>query len=156
MRIKDYEDYDVDKNGLVISMKFDKEKILKQYKGRDGYMFVRLSKNGIKKNFKIHHLVWDQFGTSERDGRKKQVDHIDENKLNNHIDNLQLLSQRENVSKGKFKYGKSSKYTGVSWNKQAKKWVAQTFINNKKKFLGYFDNELEAHNKYEKFYSGTR
>ncbi len=64
-----------------------------------GYRLVLLYKNGKRKTFLIHRLVWDHFGNSPRNGRKLQVDHIDNNKLNNRIDNLQLLTAKENTTK---------------------------------------------------------
>lgn len=43
------------------------------------------------------------------------------------------------------KHKKTSKYIGVSWYKQISKWQAQTTINGKNKFLGYFNCETAAH-----------
>jgi len=43
----------------------------------------------------------------------------------------------------------SSKYTGVSWNLQSKKWKATIFANGKQIFLGYFKSEIEAASKYD-------
>jgi len=45
----------------------------------------------------------------------------------------------------------SSKYIGVCWNKQAKKWYAQCYINKKTKFLGAYDNELDARDRFRDF-----
>jgi hypothetical protein len=45
---------------------------------------------------------------------------------------------------------KSSKYVGVVWHKYAKKWMAQINVNKKKVCLGYFSDELEAHEIYKK------
>jgi len=72
------------------------------------------------------------------------IDHIDENKLNNREDNLQLISHRENISKG-FKNKGTSKFTGVSWNNENKKW--QSFIRipkGKNINLGSFDTDYRA------------
>jgi hypothetical protein len=54
----------------------------------------------------------------------------------------------EIVSNKKIKY---SKYKGVSWKKQTKKWSAHITINKKLKHLGYFFTEKEAYNAYKKF-----
>lgn len=43
----------------------------------------------------------------------------------------------------------SSKYTGVSWDLQSKKWKATIYANGKQKFLGYFAVETEAASKYD-------
>jgi len=151
--IKDYEGmFQVSNYGRVKSFKNKGNKILKGNIDGTGYTNVNLSKcdskGYIQKIYKIHTLVWDYFGSSKRNGIKLQVDHIDENKLNNHINNLQLLSQRENLSKGWKKYDKSSKYTGVCWNKKTKKWMGYIQIEGKQ-YVKYFDNEIDAHNTYQ-------
>ena len=65
----------------------------------------------------------------------------------NRIENLRLITQRKNSSKDK-KNG-TSEFTGVNWSKQAKKWASQIHINGKKKHLGYFTNEIDAHLAYQ-------
>jgi len=105
----------------------------------------RLNKNGVCKTLYFHHLIWDNFSNVVRD---IQIDHIDGNKLNNNISNLQLLSCRDNVSKSKMKK-KSSKYTGVYWNKRDKIWGSYIYIDGKVKNLGSFDNEYDAYLTYQ-------
>jgi len=123
-----------------------KGKTLKGYLKADGYSVVRLSNKGIVKNFTIHQLVAMAFLNHKPNGHKLVVDHIDNNKLNNRLDNLQIISQRLNVSR--YKKG-VSKYTGVCWNKNAKKWAASIKIKGVKKHLGYFDCEIEASKAYK-------
>lgn len=50
----------------------------------------------------------------------------------------------------KDKINGSSKFVGVSWNKRAKKWMSSIRIKGKLKYLGYFDDEVEASNAYQK------
>ena len=76
------------------------------------------------------------------------VDHINNDKLDNTVENLQYITQRLNSSKDK--KNTSSIYTGVSWNKEKKKWKSCIRINGKSKHLGYFTDELEASNTYQK------
>ena len=73
------------------------------------------------------------------------VDHINNIKLDNRLENLQLITQRENSSKDR---KGTSVYRGVSWAKQNKKWIAQITINKKKINLGYFTIELNASKAY--------
>ena len=75
------------------------EKILKCRPNIRGYYYVKLCKESKVKTYRIHLLVWDHFGDKPRDGMKLVVDHIDENRLNNKINNLQLLTNRENLIK---------------------------------------------------------
>ena len=112
------------------------------------YYGLGLYKNDKRKMFKIHVLVAMAFLGHIPDGTHKMVvDHIDNNRLNNHLSNLQLISQRENSSKDK-KNG-TSKYTGVYWGKAKNKWVSQITINGIPKHLGYFFSEEEAHEAYQ-------
>ena len=69
------------------------------------------------------------------------------NSLNNNVNNLQVITKRENSSKDKKGI---SKYTGVTFNKKTNKWRSQIWINGQNKTLGSFDDELEAHRAYQK------
>lgn len=124
-------------------------RILKYKTDKCGYKHVHLNKNGIGKTFLIHQLIAIIFLNHIPDGNKMVVDHIDNNPSNNHIDNLQIITQRENCSKDKFRSGSTSKYIGVSLRKSANKWCAAIRINKKSVHLGYFDNELDAAKAYQ-------
>ena len=76
------------------------------------------------------------------------TDHIDGNGLNNQKSNLRIVTNRQNQQNRHD--NRSSKYIGVSWNKDSKKWRARIMIDKKTKFLGYFNNELDAYNAYLK------
>jgi hypothetical protein len=76
------------------------------------------------------------------------TDHIDGNGLNNCKSNLRIVTSRQNSQNRHI--NKTSKYVGVSWLKAAKKWMAFIRINGAKKYLGYFENEIDAHNAYLK------
>ena len=126
-----------------------KEKILKPHFTDKGYQKVNLYKDGKSRHIKNHVLVAMAFLGHKPDGTHKiVVDHIDNNPLNNHVSNLQLISQRENSSKDK-KNG-SSQYTGVIRNKNTNKWHSYIKINGKQKHLGLFTSEEEAHEAYQK------
>jgi len=142
--------YQISNFGRVISFKYSKIRYLKPMINSSGYYYVNLYKNKTRNAGYIHMIVWDHFGNSKRNGRLLQVDHIDNFKTNNRIDNLQLLSSRENVSKHYLRTDKSSKFTGISWHKRHKNWMATIHINGKKKHLGYFSSEEEAHLAYQK------
>ena len=161
--IKNYEGlYEISNFGYVKSLarewinnlgKFCKkdDKILKNRLGTDGYFNVVLCKNGKTKTYRTHHLVYDHFGKRKRNGRVLQTDHIDGNKTYNWIGNLQLLSQRQNLSKGHLQNGKkTSQFSGVHWNEKDKRWRAQIWVDEKQKHLGNFKSENEAHIKYQK------
>ena len=118
--------------------------------GMRGYLKVILANNKKNKSHYIHTLVWDHFGDRPRNGRKLQVDHKDDNKLNNRVDNLQLLTTRENTSKYHKTQKETSEYVGVHWNSGRNKWIAKIMIDGKSVHLGYFTNEYNAHLAYQK------
>lgn len=69
------------------------EKILKGTINK-GYNRICLTKNGIEKNHFIHRLVIENFVREVKDN--ENIDHIDCNKLNNNINNLEIVTTREN------------------------------------------------------------
>lgn len=124
-----------------------KERILKPCKNKKGYFYVVLCKENKTKSYSIHLLMAISFLNHKNDGTHKIiVDHIDNNPENNNIDNLQLISQRDNCSKDK--KNTSSKYTGVNWDNPTKKWRAMIYHNKKLMHLGLFINEIDASKAY--------
>jgi hypothetical protein len=121
--------------------------ILKQSKNSRGYYMVNLSKDSIAKTYEVHQLVAVAFLGHEPCGLKLVVDHVNDNKTDNRLENLQVVTHRFNVYKTQGKY--SSKYKGVYWKKNAKKWEADIRINGKVKYLGLFECELKAHQAYQ-------
>jgi len=63
--------------------------------GHNGYLCVKLSKDGVHKNCRVHRLVADAFVTNPE--RKSQVDHIDMDKHNNAAENLRWVTNKENM-----------------------------------------------------------
>ena len=91
--IVDYEGlYQVSNLGRVKSL-FRYKRILKPQKDIHGYLKVGLYKNGKCKLFNIHKLVANAF--IENPNNYKYVNHKDENKLDNRIENLMLLTPSE-------------------------------------------------------------
>jgi hypothetical protein len=142
--------YQVSNLGNVKSLNFKVsgfEKILKPSIDSSSYYYVGFSKNGKGKKFRIHQLVAMAFLNHIPCGHKIVVDHINTNRLDNRLENLQLISNRENISKDR--KNKSSKYVGVSWHKIKNKWESKICADNKSKHLGLFDEEHEAHLAYQ-------
>lgn len=69
-------------------------KILKQAKNKKGYPIVYLSKNAKQKTITVHRLVALAFISNPQN--KPQVNHIDGNKKNNNVSNLEWCSNQEN------------------------------------------------------------
>lgn len=95
--IEDYEGlYQVSNLGRV--KRVESDRVLKKFKYTGGYLKVTLSKNGVKSNHKIHRLVAQAFIPNP--DNKPQVNHIDEDKTNNRVDNLEWSTATENANHG--------------------------------------------------------
>lgn len=122
-----------------------KERVLKGRQSglkKNMYLAVALYDNIHRKQYKIHVLVAMAFLNHAPCGHKLVVDHINDNKLDNRLENLQIVSHRFNTYKTQGNY--SSKYKGVCWNKASQKWRARIKIQGKEKLIGYFTCELAA------------
>jgi hypothetical protein len=97
--IKGYEGlYQVSNLGRVKSLgnsKSKKEKILKPFKRGRGYLTVKLFNNNKKKQIFIHRLVAETF--IDNPDNLPQVNHKDENKQNNLLDNLEWCTNKDNA-----------------------------------------------------------
>lgn len=124
-----------------------KGRILKPTLGTEGYFFVSLVKNKFRKVMRIHQLVAMAFLNHVPCGYKLVVNHRDSNRLNNMLDNLEVVTQRENSNYKKGVY--SSKYPGVHWSNSRKKWVSSIKVRGKSVRLGSFDCEELAREYYE-------
>lgn len=100
--VKGYEGlYQVSNLGRVKSLennKTKKEKILKPKKMENGYLRVVLHKNREKKYFQVHRLVYETFVGEIPDGM--QCNHINEIKSDNRLENLNLMTPKENANWG--------------------------------------------------------
>ena len=121
--------------------------IMKCYLEKIGYYSIRLYNNNIGKTRKVHQLVAESFLNHKRCGYKLVVNHIDLNKINNKVDNLEIVTARENSNRKHIE--SSSKYVGVQWNTEKRKWKSTIRINGNRNHLGYFNNELEASEAYQ-------
>jgi len=106
-----------------------------------GYIKNCININGKRKVIERHKLMAMAFLNHIPCGYKEVVDHIDNNKYNNKLENLQLTTTRTNVNKDR---KGSSQYTGVQWYKKYAKWRVAINIENREYSLGYYTDELEA------------
>lgn len=127
------------------SIRLIKERILKQSIDTYGYPIISLNQNGKRKTRTVHQLVVEAFLNHNPCAMKLVVNHINFNKKDNRVENLEIVTSRVNSNRKHLK--SSSQYTGVT--KERGKWRAQIVINKKKKYLGFFVNEIDAHNAYQ-------
>ena len=128
-KIKNYENYLIYDNGDIFNL--NTKKILNGSIGENGYKYYRLSKNGKKKMFYAHRLVAEHFIDNPKN--LPIVNHIDGNKLNNNINNLEWISYSNNTKHfhkiiKKIKHNqKQEKYINDLPNEQ---WVLARGNNN--------------------------
>lgn len=96
--IKGYKNYQISDTGIVINKKTGRE--LKQQE-KKGYMNVSLFKNGMKKDKLVHRLVAEAF--IENINNYPQVNHKDEDTLNNMVENLEWCTQKYNNNYGTYR-----------------------------------------------------
>lgn len=99
--IPEYEGYQVSNLGRVKSLERSyrlKEKILKLWVTSNGYYRVQLYKNSIGKFYLVHRLVWEAF--NGQIPKNMQVNHINEIKSDNRLENLNLMTPKENTNWG--------------------------------------------------------
>jgi hypothetical protein len=120
-----------------------KGKELTPFIGNAGYTRIALRKNARQVKYSVHRLVAEAF--LEKEIGRDFVNHIDGNRLNNHYSNLEWVSMIENNCHRFDKTKTTSKYTGVSWIKAKKKYVATMSINKVAKTIGHFSTEEEAY-----------
>lgn len=92
--LKDIEEYEVSSEGRVRNKKTGR--IMKTSTNSRGYEQVCLRKDKQQMTRRVHRLVADSFYDGDHDGY--DVNHIDGNKSNNHIGNLEFCTRSENVN----------------------------------------------------------
>tara|TARA_R110000782_G_scaffold254678_1_gene343140 strand:- start:23 stop:502 length:480 start_codon:yes stop_codon:yes gene_type:complete len=143
--VKEYPSYEISNFGNVRSSKRVCKKILNPAVDKDGYFYVCLFGEKKTKKIKIHKLVAIEFLNNKDYSSNYVVNHIDTNKQNNNLSNLEIVTIRENSNR---KHLKSvSEYVGVDFHKN--RWRARIVINKKTINLGRFKDEIDAHNAYQ-------
>lgn len=118
------------------------DKPIAQHKNKDGYPCVQLYVKGKRIMRPVHRLVFEAFnGPCEH---PFVIDHIDNDKTNNRLENLQKTTNRINTSKDRWRNRASDLPIGVYRNRD--KFVAQSFIEGKRVYFGTFDTIDEAVN----------
>lgn len=135
------------RNGVVERYKFNVRKnkggwkIIKNNINNMGYYNVSMD----GKNVLRHRLIAYCFmGLENIKSNIKHtdgvIDHKNHNQLDNRVDNLRIITQRQNMENAQRK--------GYSWNKSHNKWRARIQKDGKEIHIGYFENENDAREAY--------
>lgn len=117
--------YFIDQSTNVISLVTDNIKLLKQTRTHDGYYFVRLVKDGKSKAIFVHRLMIMTFTIkSDKWSEKMFTDHINGDKGDNRIENLELVTNQENLRRAFDRGGYINRYIPV----KARNWETKEVI----------------------------
>ena len=130
-------------NGIALVDDEDYEMLI-QYKwhNANGRAQTHIYINNKRTTKKIHNLLL-------KSPKGFEIDHIDGNPLNNQKNNLRIVTHQQNMMNRKIQ-NSSSKFKGVSWEKDSKKWRAYIRCENKQYYIGLFKTELDAAMAYNK------
>lgn len=138
-RVKSLSREKICKNGRVIKIE-EKIRIL----SKDPYysiLSLPVDRKSRNKTFKVHKLVMDTFiGKSNL-----VVNHKDGNKQNNRLSNFEYCTNHKNLIHYHKAHPKTSKFTGVCWDKNRQKWRASMRLNDKWVSLGRHETEIGAY-----------
>lgn len=131
--------YQVSNLGNVKSLNYrqtGKEKVMKQTLIDNGYLQVDLYNNGKHKKYGVHRLVADAF--LDNPNNYPQVNHKDENKQNNNVDNLEWATAQYNINYGTHgeRAGKTRSKPVIQYDLQGnfiKSWNSATEIEKQLK-----------------------
>jgi len=121
----------------------------KWYAARGGHSFYAARGKWSKIQKKRLSIMMHSVILAPPPGRV--TDHINHNGLDNREANLRIATLAQNARNCRQnKKGKSSKYRGVWYNKQNKKWRATIMLNRKRRQIGYFKKEIDAAKAYDR------
>ena len=132
-------------------LRIDSEGLNKTHvnKLRGNYIIVDLRVKGKSETLQLHRLLAINFIPNPEN--KRYVNHIDQNPQNNSLENLEWVTNMENMCHAQKRKNRTSKYIGVGWDKYAGKWKCQIYFNKKSIHIGSFTSEEEAYEARKKF-----
>ena len=148
--ISGFDDYCINEFGEIYSLKT--KMYIKPSDNYNNYKVITFRKDGIKKQFRLHRLVAETFLPNPNN--KSQVNHIDGNKANNHVSNLEWATPLENnihayqtgLKKGNKKGNKKGKLVinlqnGIIYNSATEACKATNI--NLNTFMGYLNGNYK-------------
>lgn len=123
------------KNGKEIRGTFDQ-----------GYMRCWFMINGKRVYTYKHRVLYTLY---HGEMPKKTVDHINQNKLDNRIENLRDVSMSVQVRNRTVSIRKGHRFKGVSQNRKG--WISRCWHDNSEKYIGFYKSEEEAAQAYNDY-----
>lgn len=149
--IEGYPGYKASSDGKIISYKRGKSKELKTYVKTQGYLYVALSKDGKKHYLRLHRVIANTFIPNPEG--LPEVNHKDEDKTNNRVNNLEWCTSHDNKIYGTRRDRIAKKVSDPTIqrrnNTSGRKGVTKTPYNTwvvyfNRKYLGTFKTFDEA------------
>lgn len=143
--VKNYESlYEVSDKGRVKSIGYGKERILKPGRAGGGYLKVGLRKNRERKMCYVHRLVAQTFIPNS--DNLPEINHIDEDKTNNKVSNLEWCDRKYNQNYGTRNQRVSDKLSKpvLQYEKSGafvREWKSTRDVQ---RTLGYFNNYISS------------
>ena len=147
-RVRSIERYDA--NGHLL-----KERVLKSYMDKQGYLYNVLCKNGKTKNFKTHRLVAHMFVDNPKPKEFIIVNHKSEVKNDNVWTNLEWCDFKYNSNYGTCRQKKSESMKGFRHTEETKRKMSEARRGEKNYFYGKHHTE-ESKNKLSKANKGRK
>jgi len=133
-KIKGFENYSINEDGVIINTKTNR--IMRVRLNNRGYMDVSLTNNKKSKTLLVHRIVAMTFVNNYSEDL--QVNHIDGDRQNNNVNNLECLTQQENlkhsINRRKSKNGNISKIKILKLYKKNKFNTIDEFIREIMKY----------------------
>lgn len=132
-------------NGIVLLDEADLSAVLEHNwyavrKGNKIYACTTLyDKNRSSKRYKLYMHRYLKGAI-----KGETVDHVNGDGMDNTRCNLRKCSKAENARNSELSASNTSGYKGVTWNKNAKKWLAQLKVDRRHVYIGVFTDILDA------------
>ena len=132
VKIEGFEKYEVSNLGKVRNIKSGR--ILKPHLNHNGYLKHHLYRHDKQKELFLHRIIATAF--IDNPGEKPQVNHIDENKLNNDLSNLEWCTAKENLI-----HGTRTKRAAEKWSKKVIQLDLNDNVLNEFESMGQAERE---------------
>ncbi|EBW7358876.1 HNH endonuclease [Salmonella enterica subsp. enterica serovar Ibadan] len=108
---------------------------------KDGYRRTRITIDKVHRDYQIHRLVWWLINDEWPD----YLDHLNNNRLDNRIENLRTATKQQNAFNRRPKYNNPLGLLGVEKQRNSKLYKVRIYVDgNNVEFTGYKTKEAAA------------